>query len=63
MDKKIIEGFARVGEGKCGSFLPKEKLKIPMKTIFCTQGCVVSKDTCIYLTSLTYVMSNSSFTG
>jgi hypothetical protein len=29
MDKRIIEGVARVGEGMCGSFLPKEKLKIP----------------------------------
>jgi hypothetical protein len=34
MDKRIIEGVTRVGEGTSGSFLPKEKLKIPMKTRF-----------------------------
>jgi hypothetical protein len=43
MDKRIIEGVARVGEGMCGSFLPKEKLKIPMKTRFAPKVVLFQK--------------------
>lgn len=48
MDKKIMEGAAKVGKGMCEGLFIKKQIENTHDDYICIQGCVVLKDTCIH---------------